>query len=118
MTALRLTQLDPHFVRYEQRGKQKLIIDVPAIAEAQGIRFLCPKCFAANSGPKGTHQVICWSRARGVPDEARPGPGRWTIDGDGFGNLTLNGDPPGGARSVQLNGGCDWHGFVTNGEVT
>jgi hypothetical protein len=90
---------------------------VDTITEAQGLIFLCPKCFAANKGPVGTHAVICWSRSRGVPDEAKPS-GRWTLDGTGMNDLTLNGDPPGSARSVLLKGGCAWHGHITNGEVT
>lgn len=90
------------------------------INDAHGVEFLCPKCFAANSGPVGTHAVICWSRSRGVPDEADPKPGRWTLEGTGMHDLTLNGDAVGGggARSVLLTSGCAWHGFVTNGEVT
>ena len=41
------------------------------------------------------------------------------MEGTGFADLTLNGDPPGNARSVLLTGdGCAWHGFVTGGEVT
>lgn len=87
------------------------------MAEAQGISFLCPKCFAENKGPRGTHSVICWSRSRGVPEDATPGPGRWKLDGTSFDDLTLNADPPSTARSVQLTGGCGWHGFITNGEA-
>lgn len=86
-------------------------------AAAQGVQFLCPKCFAANGGPVGTHMVICWSRSLGVADDVRPGPGRWTFDGE-LSNLTINGDPPGNARSVALGGGCEWHGHVTAGDAT
>jgi hypothetical protein len=39
------------------------------------------------------------------------------MDGTGYDDLTLNGDPPGSARSVLLTGGCNWHGFITDGEV-
>ncbi len=81
-------------------------------ASAQGIIFLCPKCFAANGGPVGTHGVLCWFKDRGVPDEAVPGPARWIATGVGYADLTL-------APSILLTGaGCAWHGFVTNGEVT
>lgn len=119
---MRLTDLEPQFLRYEEKvedGKTHVYLpNVDAIGEAQGIKFLCPKCFQANSGNVGTHAVICWSRSRGVPDNARPRPGRWALVGTGYGDLTLNCDPPSNARSVQLNGGCQWHGHVTNGEVT
>lgn len=115
---MKLALLDARFVRYSESAEGVVTIThVPTIAAAQGIRFLCPKCFEQNSGPVGTHQVICWSRSRGVPDEARPQPGRWALEGSGLDDLTLNADPPGTARSIQLHGGCEWHGFVTNGEA-
>jgi hypothetical protein len=122
---VRLTELEPQFLRLARPGE--LTSDgqpfswkqVDTLAEAQGIRFLCPVCFVANKGPVGTHQVVCWSRARGVPDSETPNPGRWTLlDGTGYDDLTLNGDPPGNARSVQLTGGCNAHFHVTSGEVT
>lgn len=115
---MRLTELEPKFIRYECNGNIETFIPVDSIDQCQGIIFLCPKCFADNNGPVGTHSVICLSRSRGVPDDATPGPGRWAIEGTGFHDLTLNGDPPNSARSVLLQGGCAWHGFVTNGEVT
>jgi hypothetical protein len=114
---VKFTELEPCFIRRSTEGG---IIHIPVdgIAEAQGVMFLCPKCFAANGGKAGTHRVICWSRSRGIPDDADPKPGRWTLDGTGLHDLTLNGDPPGNARSVALiGGGCGWHGFITNGEV-
>lgn len=124
---MKLTDLEPRFLRWERRelgaptdsprATEVIWHHVDSLAEAQGILFLCPKCFVANGGRVGTHSVVCWSRSRGVPDDATPGPGRWTLEGTGFHDLTLNGD--GGSRSVLLTGGgCAWHGFVTNGEVT
>lgn len=116
---MRLTELKPQFIRHEVRDGATYHVRVDAIGQAQGVRFLCPKCYAANGGPVGTHSVVCWSRSRGVPDDVLPGPGRWTLDGSGYEDLTLNGDPPGRARSVLLTGpGCGWHGFITNGEAT
>lgn len=141
---MRLTELKPCWYRYEPRLTEVQVlrdgidslrgnftdadfetrvepravhIRVETIAEAQGVRFLCPKCFAANGGSVGTHGVLCWSRSRGVPDDARPGPGRWKLDGTSFEDLTLNADPPSWARSVALAGGCAWHGHVTNGDA-
>ena len=112
---MKLTELNPEFMKIDSPGHWRM---VESIAAAQGIKFLCPKCFAENGGEVGTHAVICWSRSRGVTEAEHPGPGRWKIEGTGFSDLTLNADPPGTNRSVQLNGGCNWHGFVTNGEVT
>lgn len=81
-------------------------------ADAEGVYFLCPKCFEANGGKRGTHAIVCWGPD--VPLDVEPGPGRWTLDGAGLDDLTLNG-ALGKTRSVQLNGGCAWHGFVTDG---
>jgi hypothetical protein len=140
---MRLTDLEPRFLRYEERldtwtevdrqpGPGETCDSVPhhqvtgmraywpfadTIEQAQGIEFLCPLCFAANKGPVGTHCVICWSRSKGVPDAARPGPGRWRLTGTGYDDLSLM-EEPGQSRSVLLLGGCAWHGFITNGEVT
>jgi hypothetical protein len=141
---MKLTELEPRFLRYEQRLDTWTVVDrqpdrekgetcesvphhqvtgmrtfwpiVDTLAAAQGVEFLCPKCFAANGGAVGTHAVICWSRSRGIPDAASPGPGRWRLTGTGFGDLSLM-EEPGQSRSVLLLGGCAWHGFVTNGDV-
>lgn len=111
-----LRDLEAYFVQYHRRGE---IARVETIAAAQGVLFLCPVCFHANGGRVGTHSVICWSRSRGVPEDGRPGPGRWALAGSSLDDLTLNADPPGTARSVKLLGdGCGWHGFVTNGRAT
>jgi Family of unknown function (DUF6527) len=85
--------------------------DLPTVtaAQAQGVIFLCPACFAKNNGPVGTESVLCWFRGRGVPDNAEPGPGRWAVTGGGFRDLTLT-------PSVNVQNG-HWHGFITNGEM-
>ena len=120
---MKLLDLEPEFLRYEERTEggrvHKYHVTVDGIERAQGVMFLCPKCFKANGGSRGTHAIVCWSRSRGVPDHVTPGPGRWSLHGTGLQDLTLNGDQPGGggARSVQLHGGCAWHGFITNGEA-
>jgi|SRR3990167_7472073 len=115
---MRLLDLEAKFMRHESRDGHEYYVEVITLEEAQGVMFLCPKCFAANSGSRGAHRVICWSRSRGVPDEIHPGPGRWKLVGTGLNDLTLEADPPSTARSVQLNGGCNWHGFVTNGDAS
>lgn len=114
---MKLTDLRPQFVRFERNDEGTLWRPTDRIEDAHGILFLCPKCFAEKGGEVGCHSVICWSRSRGVPDDASPGPGRWALNGTGYADLTLDADPPNTARSVQLNGGCDWHGHVTNGEA-
>lgn len=115
---MKLADLDPVFISYLERDGHTYLPNEKSLSEAMGIMFLCPICFAANGGPVGTHQVICWSAARGAPEHAQPRPGRWTIDGTGFDDLTLNGEPLGQARSVQVISACQAHFHITNGEVT
>lgn len=115
---MKLVDLEAEFVRWERRDGHVYHVHVDTLAEAMGVEFLCPKCFAAFGGPRGVHHVLCWSRSRGTPDIATPGPGRWRMDGTGLADLTLNAEVPGGARSVQLTGGCDWHGFLNSGDAT
>jgi hypothetical protein len=103
-----LTDLEATFRRIiDDRADQE---DVP-FAEAQGIRFLCPKCFEANGGAAGTHSVLCWFADKGVPADKSPGPARWPATGTGVEDITLT-------PSVLLLGGCGWHGWIKNGVVT
>lgn len=97
--------------RFLERVDDHAFQDVGTIDEADGIIFLCPKCFAANGGPVGTHAVICW-RPR-VPQTTSPTPGRWEFKGSAMDDLTL----VAGSSSVLLKGGCNAHFFVRNGEI-
>lgn len=114
---MKLTHLQPSWKRYEERDGHIYYVEVDKIEDCHGIMFLCPKCFKANDGPIGTHSVICWSSSRGTPAHATPLPGRWRLVGSSFDDLTLKGETSRG-RSIGLMGGCNWHGFITNGEVT
>jgi hypothetical protein len=80
------------------------------LGDADGLLFLCPKCYAENKGAVGTHSVLCWFAGR-VPDHLDP-KGRWNHSGTGLDDVTFVGP---GAVSVLLTGGCGWHGFVRNG---
>lgn len=84
------------------------------LSRADGVMFLCPKCFEKNKGNKGTHSVICWFVGK-VPDALDPKPGRWNPQGAGLDDLTF---VPPGSTSVLLTSGCGWHGHVVNGDVT
>src|SRR6267142_3401260 len=85
--------------------------EVETLGEADGVMFLCPKCFKENQGAAGTHRVICWFVGK-VPDDVRPGPGRWMPQGTGLSDLTFvpTVGPPPRSNSVALTGGCQWHG--------
>lgn len=104
-------ELESEFLRIESESSWKI---VETLAEAHGIRFLCPKCFKDHGGAAGTHSVICWFADRGVPPTMHPLPGRWVPSGTGLDDLTFVGP---GAASVLLSGGCGWHGFVKNGSA-
>ena len=108
---MKLTLLEPQFMRITSAGHYA---DVDTLAEAQGVMFLCPKCFAKNCGNVGTHSVMVWFRDCGVPADEVPLPGRWGVSGTGYADLTIT-------PSISLENpgkvGCQWHGFVTSGEA-
>jgi len=110
---MRLSTLDAQLVRRRQ-GPPETYEHVAALADADGVMFLCPKFFATNAGAVGTHSVLCWFVGR-VPDDVDPKPGRWNPTGTGVDDLTFVGP---GAASVYLQSGCGWHGFVRNGDTT
>ena len=81
---MRLTALEPTFLKIIDDTHYQHVDD---IAQADGVMFLCPKCFGHNNGPVGTHQVLCW--APHVPQTHFPRPGRWALHGTGYSDLTL-----------------------------
>lgn len=125
---MRFSELEPKFLRrYEvietwtrrkEDGTDEQITGprdhyevVEKLEEANGIEFLCPKCFQQNGGPVGTHVVICWQP--GIPANVNPGPGRWKLVGTSFEDISLVANP----TSVQLQGGCNAHFTVLNGNI-
>jgi Family of unknown function (DUF6527) len=99
---MKLTEFSPQLVK---RLHDDSLQDVDSLAEASGLMLDCPVC----AGSKA-HSVLVYFRDRGVPAEAKPGPGRWSVAGSTFEDLTLT-------PSVDCGSGC-WHGFITKGEVT
>lgn len=113
---MRLTELEPQFMRYESRDGHEYTCPVAGLSEAQGLWFLCPKCFQQNGGSVGTHMCDVTFAGRGALDHHgsrnKDGkPTRWNVSGTDFDNLTTT-------PSIQIEGGCNWHGYITNGEVT
>lgn len=133
---MKLTELEPQWIRHEQRieerehivgdhatwrergcptekitGPVDYHIHVDTIAEAQGVLFLCPKCFVENNGNVGTHSIICWQPM--IPQAVKPVPGRWTFHGTGYDDLTLRAN----SSSVSVTEGCRAHFFITNGVI-
>jgi hypothetical protein len=111
LRSITLTQLEAQLIRVSVTCVKTQ--DVDTLAEAQGVQFLCPVCYLAQSKDSriGVHSVRVWFRDRGVSEREYPSPGRWHVEGTGLHDLTLH-------ASVQLLSGCKWHGFIKNGEVS
>lgn len=121
-----LADLEPQFVRYETKIEWRTFVDgrrqgpveysiFCEFQQAQGIQFLCPACFQKNNGAVGTHWVAVTFAERGATDSqgshGKDGsPTRWSVSGDSYSNLSLT-------PSILLDGGCNWHGWVKNGEI-
>lgn len=105
-----LAELDPELLKWID---DKSYRRDAKFEEADGICFLCPKCFVENGKSDiGVHSVICWKPH--VPQTTFPVPGRWNFQGTGIADLTL----VAGSSSIALQGGCAWHGFIRNGICT
>lgn len=98
-------------------GQRVEYVPCETLKEADGVWFRCPKCYHEAKGAPGVHHVMCWFEGR-VPDDANPGPGRWTPAGDSLADLTFVPGEREKATSVQLNGGCRWHGHIIGGCAT
>ena len=109
---MKLIDLEPRFMKITDAVPQSHLY-VDSIGEADGIMFLCPKCFAEKGGRPGVHMVICWGPD--VPQTIEPTPGRWRMEGTGYGDLTL----VGGSSSILLTSpaGCKAHFFIRNGGI-
>lgn len=82
---------------------------VDSLAEAHGLSFDCPKCFSTTG-----HGVIVGFAGRNSPYPLSRGsegqPTNWDASGTGIDDLSLT-------PSIQLLGGCNWHGFVGSNGV-
>lgn len=110
---MKLTELEPRFMKRDPGVTEGSSTFVDSITEADGVIFLCPVCFVVNKGNVGTHSIICWRPH--VPPEINPKPGRWEFSGTGYDDLTLTGNP---SSSVLLTTAtCKAHFHVRNGEI-
>lgn len=119
---IKLRELDPQFIVRKVDATQNPNVDqehwvhVDKLEDADGLMFMCPKCYADNGGPVGTHVIVCWFVGR-VPDKVTPSPGRWTPRGTSYDDLSFV-PSAGRSHSVRLTGGCRWHGFVVDGTAS
>ena len=109
---MKLSELEATFLKIIPQADDRQVYEMLGSERkgADGIQFLCPKCFKANNGKVGTHAVICWFI--GTPAHIEPQPGRWNPQGSNLDDLTFIGPR---AASVLLTSGCKWHGFIKNG---
>lgn len=79
------------------------------LAEADGITFLCPKCFASNAGPIGTHSIMIFFEGGKAPPHLGTNKDgqtvRWRVTGTGYGDLVT-------VPSILQQAGCQWHGYI------
>ena len=119
---MKLTELNPVFITMpvqEEHWTFQATEDGPD--GAGGIRFDCPQCrlhpendpWHVNSNGERRHRLTLY-----VPDafdgDPNIGPGRWSLVGDSFENLSLDG---GSSSSVLCEYGCRAHFFVKDGHI-
>jgi hypothetical protein len=125
---MNIAELQAYFIRYDSREELKRFVDgerlamthyaipVDTLAEAQGLHFLCPKCFQENGNTDvGTHWCSVSFADRGVTFEqgtknSKGEAVRWTPSGNNLTDLSL-------IPSILLEDGCNWHGHIINGEA-
>lgn len=97
-------------------GKMERMVFEPVerVADANGVRFLCPKSFAKNCGPKGTHSVYIFFA--GSPYAGHNNAGqevRWNvIGGSTLDDLQLSPSIQEQDDGLSPERQCNWHGFV------
>lgn len=138
---VQITDLKACFIRWSERVEEYSVVDgdpdtwcdrgcptkqvtgprvyttkVKTLAEAQGVMFAYPLCYKNNGNSLvGTHYVQVAFEGRDIPDHlgthnSKDEPVRWQVSGTGLNDLTTK-------PSILLEGGCNWHGFITNGDA-
>ena len=107
---MKLIELEPSFLKITDNKTHRR---VGSIEEADGIWFICPKCFTEAGTNVGVHWVICWQPH--VPQTREPKPGRWSFEGTGYHDLTLVAK----SSSILLTSakGCKAHFFIKDGKI-
>lgn len=137
---MRLRELNGHFLASVENGWRRV---GDSLENANGVCFQCPKCAEGKEAGdnecdcdetphaewcdfgrrhrKGAHHIVCWfrnpRRLAPVGPDMDPKPGRWWISASSssLDDLTFeHGEPP-IPKSIQLIGGCNWHGYIENG---
>jgi hypothetical protein len=137
---MKLSDLNPEFYRYDRRMTEVDIclgdsatwrdrgcpvdhrveprdVRVPSsFADAQCLFFVCPKCAKEAGSVPGCHYIEVTFADRGVlADQGvtnkRGEYVRWNVSGTGFNDLTIT-------QSILIESGCEWHGYITNGDAS
>ena len=94
---------------------------VATLAEAHGIRFLCPKSYAKNGGKVGTHSVRVYFTGSPVPPTIgcnKEGQAvRWAASGSSLDDLVLTPSIQEQDDEAPEEWRCMWHGFVGSNGV-
>lgn len=122
---MKLRDLEAFFTKYHERavppdqyfegvmhtsGVQRSFHRVDTLEEADGVWFICPKCFAADR-----HRVKVGFHGKATPGtyghNSKGEPVLWTVaGGTSLDDLQLT-------PSIQIEGCCNWHGFVGSNGV-
>lgn len=105
---------DGEISMWSPRPERMVFHPVESVAQAHGVRFLCPKSFAKNGGPKGTHSVYIFFA--GSPYAGRNLAGeevRWNVaGGTSLDDLQLTPSIQEQDDNMPPEHRCNWHGFV------
>lgn len=117
---MKLIDLEPTFYIWKS---DNLYERTDKFTEADGIGFLCPKCYTDNPREDKTittHSIICWKRH--IPQTTPPTLGRWNFSGTDYNDLTLT---PSVNLDIRNEDGtrkypneCNAHFHISNGEIT
>ncbi len=104
---MKLTDLNPRWVGAGGPGVSDADGNPVPKRHGVGISFDCP-CGA--EVPKCPRVYIDFSNPLDGGSSHGVAPNRWQRGGDDFATLTIT-------PSIQRVGGCEWHGFITHGEL-
>ena len=101
------------------KNERTVFEHVERVADAHGVRFLCPKSFSKNGGPKGTHSVYIFFT--GSPYAGHNSDGkevRWqVVGGTTLNDLQLSPSILEQDEELSSERRCGWHGFVGSSGV-
>lgn len=99
---------------WSPRPERMTFVPVDQVAEAHGVRFLCPKSFAQHGGLRGAHSVYIFFH--GSPYAGHNTAGQevhWKVEGGAtLDDLQLSPSIQEQDEELPPEYRCSWHGFV------